>query len=49
MARKKWNLFAVGFYPPRPGGSGQAGWRVAKELAGMGHKITVFSEKIFGM
>ena len=43
------NIFALGFYPPRKGGSGQAGWNIVKEMAKEGHKVTVFSEAIPGV
>ncbi len=42
------NIFAVGAYPPRFGGGQQAGWNIAKQLARLGHKITIFTEAVPG-
>lgn len=42
----KLNLFAIGFYPPRNlTGAEKSGWYTAKQLASLGHRVTIFTEE----
>ena len=44
----KLNLFAVGAFPPALGGGEGQGWTIARQLANIGHSITIFSQEIPG-
>jgi len=42
------NIFSVGEYPPFPGGAAISGATICRELARIGHKITVFTQEYGG-
>ncbi|MCR4369148.1 MAG: glycosyltransferase family 4 protein [archaeon] len=44
----KFNLFAVGAFPPALGGGERQGWTIARQLAKAGHSLTIFSQEIAG-
>ncbi len=45
---EKFNIFAVGAFPPARGGGERSGWTIVKELGKLGHQITVFAQQIPG-